>query len=162
MTLDVEYRLLPVESLHVHEEVVPAKVAELIEEIQRLGVVQEPILVARDSDVILNGHHRYAALRQLGAKLVPAWVVEYDHPSVGLDRWGEGPPLSKSEVVERAHAGRPFSPKTTRHILTLPLPHRPTPLSELLRPDNGSSTGSGQDAQPAAPSSRLAGRPISD
>ncbi|MCI4361449.1 MAG: ParB N-terminal domain-containing protein [Thermoplasmata archaeon] len=162
MTFDLEYRLLPVDSLHIHEEVERHRVAELVEEITRRGVVEEPILVARGSNVILNGHHRYAALRSMGARWVPAWVVDYDHPSVGLHRWEEGPPVSKSDVVTRAHAGQPFSPKTTRHILSMPLPHRPTKLSELMSPDRPADGGSAAVPQPRAPSTRPSGHPASD
>lgn len=138
MTLAIEFQLLPLERLKIHEEVVPERVAELVQAIRHRGRVDEPILVARDSHVILNGHHRFAALRQIGARRVPAWVVEYDDPSIQLERWYEGPPLTKREVVDRANSGRPFSPKTTRHILSSPLPARPTPLAELLLRDRAS------------------------
>jgi hypothetical protein len=132
MSRHPEFRLIPIDSLQIHEEIDPEKVDELVREIRASGVVVEPIWVAEDSHVILNGHHRFSALRQIGAVKVPAWVVAYDDPRVELDRWSPGPPLSKAEVVARARAAQPFPPKTTKHTISAPLPSHPTPLSDLL------------------------------
>ncbi|MCI4329182.1 MAG: hypothetical protein L3J86_06310, partial [Thermoplasmata archaeon] len=95
------------------------------------GVVTDPLWVARGSSVILNGHHRYAALQALGATHAPAWVVDYDDPLIELSRWYDGPALSKEEVISRARARKPFPPKTTKHLVRLALPAHPTTLEEL-------------------------------
>lgn len=136
MSDEPRFALLPIGELRVHEEVRTGNLAELAERIERDGRILEPILVAKDGYVILDGHHRYAALRKLGARRVPAWIVDYDRPDIVLDRWEPGPPIAKSEVVERARKGTPFPPKTTRHRVSLKLPSRPTPLREL-REDGG-------------------------
>lgn len=129
------FELVPVDGLLLHEEIDGEAVGRLAEEIRRDGIVRDPIWVARGSRVILNGHHRYAALRRLGVARVPAWVFDYeDDEMVRLDRWNPGPPISKAQVVRRARAHRLFPPKTTRHRLGLELPERPTPLSALLGP----------------------------
>jgi L-serine kinase (ADP) len=125
------FRLLRVEELREHEQVDPRKVEELRELIRASGAVDEPIWVAERSGVVLNGHHRFQALRSLGARRVPAWVFDYDDPEVRIGRWSPGPPITKEEVVRRAKEGRPFPPKTTRHTLTVTLAPKVTPLSEL-------------------------------
>ena len=138
-----EFRLIPVTSLVPHEQIDPDDVERLSAEIRRLGMVQEPIWVSRDG-IILNGHHRYAALRKLGVHSVPAWVIDYPDPAMELHRWGPGAPPSKEEVVAHARAGGLFPPKTTRHIWRGPPPDpHPTMLAELQRdaPDNGSRPG---------------------
>jgi hypothetical protein len=129
------FELIPIGRLRIHEEIRPELVERLVEEIRREGVVREPVWVARGTDVVLNGHHRFAALRALGAARVPAWVIDYDSDAVELGRWQPGPVLSKSEVVARAQSGRPYPPKTTRHTLRPVVPERPTPLAALgVRP----------------------------
>ena len=132
MTQHVEFAFVAMGHLHEHEETEPVRVHEVRSDIERRGVVDEPILVARGSHVVLNGHHRFAALRELGARWVPVYLVDYDNGSVVLDRWSPGPPISKADVVRLAGEGRLFPPKTTRHRLLFELPHRPTPLPELL------------------------------
>jgi hypothetical protein len=137
MSETVRFRLVDPERLLVHERVVPEKVDELVAEIRAKGAVDEPIWVAEGHEVILNGHHRFAALRALGARRVPVWLFDYEDDGVRLDRWDGGPPLEKREVLERARRREPFPPKTTRHTLARPPLARTTPLSRLLRPREG-------------------------
>jgi len=146
MTDAVEFALVPVGSLHEHERVDPRKVRALVAEIRRTGVSKEPIWVARGSGVILNGHHRFAALRELGARRIPAWVVDYDSDVVSLGRWTPGPPISKAEVLRHALEGDLFPPQTTRHRFAAALPPRPTPLASLV---NGGKSGARPHARRA-------------
>ncbi|MCI4353643.1 MAG: ParB N-terminal domain-containing protein [Thermoplasmata archaeon] len=132
MTRPPEFRLVPVTSLLPHEQVDEADVGRLAREIRTRGLVREPIWVTRAEGVILNGHHRYAALRTLGVRRVPAWVVDYSNPAMALGRWGKGPPLEKDDVIRRARAGALFPPKTSRHVWRGPVPEpHPTTLAEL-------------------------------
>ncbi|HTT17010.1 MAG TPA: ParB N-terminal domain-containing protein [Thermoplasmata archaeon] len=131
MTRAPVFALVPLERLRGHEEHESGKVDELVAELRRTGEFREPIWVARDTWVILNGHHRVEASRRLGLKFVPAWVFDYHGDHVELDRWRPGPPIDKEEVVRRAHRGRPFPPKTTRHRLRVELPARTVPLEQL-------------------------------
>lgn len=132
MTATPRFELIAIGRLHAHEEVDPAAVRRLADEIRRSRVVREPLLVADRSYVILNGHHRFSALRAIGAERAPAWVVDYDDPAIELDRWRPGPPIAKSEVVARGLEGRPFPPKTTKHTVRLTLQPRSTTLAELV------------------------------
>jgi len=128
------FELIPLDRLHGHEEVVASDLERLVANLQASRIVREPILVAAGSLVILNGHHRVAALRRLGAQRAPAWVVDYQDPKITLDRWDSGPRLTKEDVIARARSGRPFPPKTTRHRVLLDLPEHPTTLTELGAP----------------------------
>ena len=134
MSADARFALIPLERLRAHEEIDASDVEPLAAEIRAEGVLAHPIWVAAGSWVILNGHHRVAALRRLGAARAPAWVLDYHSPRILVDRWSPGPPISKREIEQRAREGRLFPPKTTKHLLELELPDRPTPLPELLAP----------------------------
>lgn len=125
--------LVPLAKLHPHEETDEENVAELVSELERTGVFADPIWVARDSWVILNGHHRVEALRRIGATVVPSWVLDYESDQVTLEPWRPGLPITKSEVVRRALSGHRFPPKTTRHHLREELPAHPVPVSKLRR-----------------------------
>ncbi len=135
MSQHVEFAIVPADSLREHEEIEPMRVDEVRRDIEVRRVVDEPVLVARGSLVVLNGHHRFAALRALGAVRVPVFLVDYENGSVLLDRWSPGPPITKAEVLRTAEEGRLYPPKTTRHRLSFKLPPRPTPLDELLGSD---------------------------
>ena len=158
MTHTIVFQLVPIDRLRSHEEIDEAKVEELLRELGRTKRFLEPIWVARESNVILNGHHRVEALRRLGAHRVPAWVVDYHSPAVKLDRWEPGPPIEKEEVVRRAHGRELFPPKTTKHRIEVDLPPCDVPIEELIpagrRPARAHSRASGRSRRPAAGASR--------
>ncbi len=141
MTRAPEFRLVPVGLLLPHEQVDSEDVRRLAAALRVQGLVREPIWVSETESVILNGHHRYAALQRLGVRRVPAWVVNYSDPAMQLGRWSPGPPLEKAEVVRRARAGDLFPAKTSRHVWHGPAPTpRVTTLAELQaeEPESGS------------------------
>jgi len=160
MTETFTFALLPLDALRAHEEVVPSKVRALESELRRTGVFAEPIWVARGTDVILNGHHRAAALRRLGAQRIPAWLIDYDSELIRVDRWKPGPPVSKPEVLRRARTGELFSPQTTRHRISVELPRHPTPLAELMAPrGRGPRAAPARQAASGRPSRARSSRP---
>ncbi len=154
MTPGVAFALVPLADLKAHERIDARDVGRLARSIRSSGRFSNPIWVARGSWVILNGHHRVAALRRIGAERVAAWVFDYHGPAVLLDRWSPGPPISKDEVERHAREDRPFPPKTTKHIVTVDLPERTTPLTELMPRPSGRSV--------QARASRPARRPGAD
>ncbi|MGD0718639.1 MAG: ParB N-terminal domain-containing protein [Thermoplasmata archaeon] len=124
-----------VDRVLIHEQYNREKVEELAAKIRQSGVCRDPLWIDRETGVLLDGHHRFAALRLLGAVRVPVWAFEYEDDAViTLERWNPGPAIAKSEVVRRAREGRPFPPKTTRHVIHVTLPSHPTALSEVLGP----------------------------
>lgn len=128
------FELLDIGLLHMHEEIDPDLLERVMEEIKRDGYIKRPILVADGSWVILDGHHRYEALRQLGCRRVPAYVIDYFSDAVELRLWptAKVKQVSKEEVVARGRADQPFTPKTTRHITKIRLPDVFTDLEDLM------------------------------
>lgn len=145
---------MPVTALLPHEEVDGADVERLATEIRVQGLVREPIWVAEADGVILNGHHRYNALRKLGVRWIPTWLVDYSDPAMELGRWDAGPPLDKAELIRHAREGSLFPPKTSRHVWhgPAPAPH-PTTLAELQaeEPESGSVPVRRERARPGEP-----------
>jgi len=84
--------------------------------------------------VILDGHHRFEALRLLGCRRVPAYVIDYFSDIVDLTLWPDATvkEVTKEEVIRRGLAGELFPPKTTRHILRVPLEDAFTDLEDLM------------------------------
>lgn len=129
------FELVPIERLLPHEQIVQEVLEEVLSDVKREGGLREPILVAEGTYVVLNGHHRLAALTQMGARRIPAWVIDYLGEDVELERWPESTYLgavTKQEVLAHARSSQLFPPKTTRHRLRRPLPYRMTSLQEML------------------------------
>jgi hypothetical protein len=117
-----------------HEQTRPELLSELLEEIARDGVLKVPVLVEREHHVILDGHHRWEALRRLGCRRIPAYVVDYASEEISLTTWPGATvaTVTKGEVVAHGVKGDLFPPKTTRHLLKEKLPESPVPLKDLM------------------------------
>lgn len=125
--------MLPVEALKPHERVEEDRAGDLAKTIASDGYIEEPIVVDRRHHVILDGHHRFEALRRLDCRRVPVYQVDYDLPTVRVTLWdgAEADDVTKTEVVRRGLEADPFPPKTTRHLFDEDLPIRRVPLVEL-------------------------------
>lgn len=126
------FALLDPGTLQPHEEVVEADLEELVEHIRARGVIDRPIVADAATRVVLDGHHRLAALQRLGCRLVPVHLVDYHDPGIQVDAWREDDVAPTKEVVlARASAGDLFPPKTTKHRMLRDLGRVPVRLSEL-------------------------------
>ena len=130
----VRFELLDIDCLHCHEEIRPEILEPLIQVIKEDGYVKRPILVADKAFVILDGHHRFEALRRLGCRRAPCYVIDYFSEAVDLALWptAQEKDVRKQDVVERGRAGLLYTPKTTRHTVKIPLPDVFTDLEDLM------------------------------
>lgn len=127
------YELLGADELRPHEEVDPDRADELADRIRRDGYVEAPIVVETRHHVILDGHHRFEALRRLGCRRIPVYLVDYDSPKIHVTLWDDASidDVDKEDVLDRGTSKRRFPPKTTRHVFEEDLPTRQVPLPEL-------------------------------
>lgn len=130
----VRFELVDVSKLHIHEEIQPDLLERVLDEIKDDGYVKRPILVAAEHYVILDGHHRYAALKQLGCRRIPCYIIDYYSDAVELKLWPTAKvrSVTKDEVIRHGLADKPYTPKTTRHIVKVDLPEVFTDLEELF------------------------------
>lgn len=128
------FELLDIDLLHCHEEIQPPLLERVMREIKEDGFVKKPILVADKVWVILDGHHRFEALRRLGCRRVPAYVIDYFSDVIDLSLWptAKVKQVRKEDVVERGRAGLLYTPKTTRHTVKIHLPEVFTDLEDLM------------------------------
>ena len=74
-----------------------------------------PLLVDKDTLVVLDGHHRLATLRKLRVDEAPVMLVDYFSDDINVGSWRRGKKVTKEEVIRRGLSGKLFSPKTSRH-----------------------------------------------
>jgi hypothetical protein len=133
-TPTVRFEFVEIERLHGHERIQPPLLERLTAEIKRDGYLKRPILVANGDLVILDGHHRLEALRALGCRCVPTYLVDYFSDIVHVTTWPHAVVghVTKEEVIRRGLADDRFPPKTTRHTVLVGLDDRPTDLEDLM------------------------------
>ena len=107
--------LVEVSELREHEEVDPRHLEALRAKIKADGVLKRPIVVDRTTHVILDGEHRFNALKQLGCTRVPLIFVDYNSPSIHVKAWRRQERLTKQDVIEAGVTDRKLRPKTSRH-----------------------------------------------
>ncbi|MFX1519189.1 MAG: ParB N-terminal domain-containing protein [Promethearchaeota archaeon] len=83
--VETAIRLEKLESLRPHEKTDPKVVEQLAHKIEIDGIQKDPIIVDRDSNVVLDGMHRLAALKKLSCTNTLCYFVPYKH--VEVDRW---------------------------------------------------------------------------
>src|SRR3989338_769094 len=79
--------LIEINDLHDHEQIKQQHLDELCEQIKKDGEVKYPLIVDKYSNVVLDGHHRYYALKKLGCKYAPSYVVDYYDKHIKVECW---------------------------------------------------------------------------
>ncbi|MBX5321939.1 MAG: pyridoxal-phosphate dependent enzyme [Candidatus Bathyarchaeota archaeon] len=112
-----ETHLIELDKLRQHEEADPEHLKELTKEIASDKILKYTIVVDEKTNVILDGEHRYNALKNLGCKRIPVIYVNYNSPNVEVQTWRNNYHLTKRDVIEAALTGKRFPPKTSRHMI---------------------------------------------
>jgi hypothetical protein len=79
--------ILPIASISPHENTIPELLDSVVRDIERTGFQRDPIIVDRKTGVVLDGMHRRAALKELGARYAVCAEFDYYDRSVLLERW---------------------------------------------------------------------------
>jgi len=69
--------LIDISRLRDHEEVDPSCFKELMKELIEDGFQRDPIIVDKESGVVLDGHHRRNILKTLGYSKIASYQVQY-------------------------------------------------------------------------------------
>ncbi len=125
------FGLVEISMLLHHEEVDESRLALLTEQIRVEGAICRPIVVDRETLVILDGHHRTRALLQLGCRLIPAHLVDYRSEAISVECWRQGERVDKAQVISNGLGGSLYPPRTSRHSFQLDLNPVTVPLSQL-------------------------------
>jgi len=121
---DIEW--VDINFLKEHEAVKEKKATAYLRFASRRKTIRaKPILIDRETGVILDGHHRYFVAKRIGLLIVPCICVDYleDDNIIVLPRKREIP-VSKKAVIDMGLSGETFSPKTTKHVYVIPAMHR--------------------------------------
>ena len=95
--------MVPIEILRPHEQTITKKVDELEKMTNRWKAYVLPLVVDKNTGVILDGHHRHQVSIRLNLQCLPCVLVDYfGDETVELDVWPNcgRDSLTKEEVVE--------------------------------------------------------------
>lgn len=120
--MKTRFDMVDIEALRPHEALIPELLEETRQAIEREGSVRSPLLVEEDHLIILDGHHRYGALRELGCRRIPVVLVNYFDEGISVETWPGAvvDHVTKEDVVKKVLSGDVYPPKTTRHVVAEP------------------------------------------
>jgi hypothetical protein len=76
--MDMPIVLMPIDELRPHEKGLPIYLEILKHEITCDGMIKYPLIADENTHVILDGMHRWLALKSLGYSLIPCILVRSD------------------------------------------------------------------------------------
>ena len=112
----ISVELINVEKIVTHEQIIEKKADKLIKYIESFNnddIIISSILCCSKSFVIIDGHHRYFALKKLGHKQIPVTLLDYDSDKIKTDYEEK---ITKNQIVEYGITGNLLTPKSTRHV----------------------------------------------
>ena len=123
-TISFRITLIDLAGLKPHEEIIEQLVTELAKSIQEQNEVRDPLIVDKQSLVILDGMHRYNALKKLGCRRAPVCLVEYEDDRIGVGAWfrffnAKDPDSLAAEALEslnRKYERKAISPPRTELV----------------------------------------------
>lgn len=123
-TFSITRRMAPAElveldKLKPHERVDSAHLKKLKDEIQSDGILKLAIAVDKDRNVILDGHHRVVALKELGCAKIPVVFVDYSSFDIEVQSRGNPVKLTKEEIIKAGMGPKKLPPKTSRHMVRI-------------------------------------------
>jgi len=116
--------LLPIDALKPHEKGSPLYLELLKQEILRDNILKYPIIVDEKTNVILDGMHRWLALKSLGYTLIPVILVDaFNNPKIRVGKrrihryvCNSDGEIPIEEVISAGLSGRLMKPRSTRHF----------------------------------------------
>ncbi|MFA6080806.1 MAG: ParB N-terminal domain-containing protein [Patescibacteria group bacterium] len=111
--------LIKINKLISHEMVSPRKLKQVRDDLMIKGYIKNPVVVDQENFIILDGHHRVAALKQIGADKIPVYLVDYQNKNIRVTLRRKEFVFDdiKQAVINYCLQGKIFPSKTTRHLI---------------------------------------------
>ncbi len=87
----VEYVFIDLDRMKPHEQLVQKELEDFVESVTGSGIFWKAMLLAKipgtEDYLIVDGHHRWAGLKELGAKRAPSVILDYFDDGVKVYTW---------------------------------------------------------------------------
>ena len=111
-----DVKMIDIDLLNPHEQIIEEKKISLVKFIKSYEsyYIISSIVCCHETLLVIDGHHRYFALKELGFKKVPVTLIDYRSDSI---RTGIMNPLDKKFIVDVGKSSTLLEPKSTEHAV---------------------------------------------
>jgi len=111
-----EHSYVDYNDLYPHENIIPEKKDSLKHKLQKETnfFFISSIIICNKSGIIIDGHHRYNSLKEIGISQIPVTKVNYMSKKIITT---EKNIIPKKSIIKRALSGNLFDPKSTKHMV---------------------------------------------
>ena len=111
-----DVKMIDIDLLNPHEKIIEEKKISLVKFIKSYEsyYIISSIVCCHETLLVIDGHHRYFALKELGFKKVPVTLIDYKSDSI---RTGIMNPLDKKFIVDVGKSSTLLEPKSTEHAV---------------------------------------------
>lgn len=130
--LFISNEFIEVGNILPHEEVVIERMEKLVQYLASLKpyIIIPSILICSETNMIIDGHHRYYALQKLGYKKVPVTRIKYQSNLISTHLDSE---IAKAELLAAAINGKVLPPKSSfHHVMDINYQLQPIILLSVL------------------------------
>ncbi len=108
--------MINVDELIPHEKVVENKknILKYNLKYRDKSIIISSIIICRKSNVIIDGHHRFTALKELNFNKIPVTKINYLSEKI---RVCDDNSILKEDVINNAKKGKLYEPKSTKHSI---------------------------------------------
>ena len=110
---------MDMKDLKEHEMVNLDYLKKLKRQIRKDKVLKKPIVVDKNTKIIIDGHSRFNSLKQLGLSKIPVFLIDYNSPEILVRRWNDNKKITKEEVLSAGLNGKKLPPKTSKHMIKI-------------------------------------------
>ena len=107
--------LVPVTMLKPHEKFCTENLNFWLEQIAMKQYWTHPLLVHKETKIIMDGHHRHQIGQKLGLKYIPCILTSYKNPYVKVYSYKDNSILDEELIIQAGESGKLFDKKSTRH-----------------------------------------------
>jgi hypothetical protein len=112
----VETKLVNINKLKCHEAVVQDRKNSLKEYLKSLSpdILISSVIVCNKTQMIVDGHHRFSALKELGVSLIPVTYINYDSDYI---KTHIDDSITKNEILSACESNNLLLPKSSKHMI---------------------------------------------